>query len=70
MVTPTKNNNKYFVRIYGDCLSKKIIVDVFCSHIDKDAALMKTAVVTFRNSGIAGLRKCVNEELQRRKQAT
>lgn len=49
-----------------DYLSKRVIVDIFCNHIDKDAALMEAAVVAFRNSGISGLRNCVIAELQRR----
>lgn len=49
-----------------DYLSKRVIVDIFCNHIDKDAALMEAAVVAYRNSGLSGLRDCVNAELQRR----
>lgn len=49
-----------------DYLSKQVIIDVFCNHIDKDGALMEAAVVAFRNSGISGLRNCVIAELQRR----
>lgn len=50
-----------------DYLSKRVIVDIFCNHIDKDAALMEVAVVAYRNSGLSGLRDCVNAELQRRR---
>ena len=50
-----------------DYLSKRVIVDIFCNHIDKDAALMETVVVAYRNSGLSGLRDCVNAELQRRR---
>lgn len=54
---------------YFDYLSKQVIVDVFCNHIDKDAALMEAAVVAFCDSGILGLRKCVITELQRRERS-
>ena len=51
---------------FFDYLSKQIIVDIFCDHIDKDASLMESAVVAFCDSGISGLRECVISELQRR----
>lgn len=54
---------------YFDYLSKQVIVDIFCNHIDKDAALMEAAVVAFCDSGILGLRKCVITELQRRERS-
>lgn len=55
-------NSFYFF----DYLSKQVIVDVFCDHIDKDIPLMEAAVVAFHDSGIFGLCKCVMAELQRR----
>ena len=51
---------------YFDYLSKQVIVDIFCNHIDKDASLIESAVVSFCDSGISGLRNCVIAELQRR----
>lgn len=52
---------------FFDYLSKKVIVDILCNHIDKDASLIESAVVAFCDSGVSGLRKCVVTELQRRR---
>ncbi len=51
---------------YFDYLSKQVIIDIFCNHIDKDAVFIESAVVAFCDSGISSLRKCVITELQRR----
>lgn len=51
---------------YFDYLSKQVIVDIFCNHIDKDSDLIESTVAAFCKSGISGLQKCVIDELQRR----
>ncbi|MBQ3202272.1 MAG: hypothetical protein IJB36_01360 [Clostridia bacterium] len=54
---------------YFDYLSREEIVDVFCDHIDKDAALIESAAKAFCDSGVVGFRACVILELHQRKQS-
>lgn len=54
---------------YFDYLSREEIVDVFCDHIDKDAALIESATKAFCDSGVVGFRACVILKLHQRKQS-